>query len=105
MIADFQKAYVVTLVLTEEDVRRMAEDPSEVQGKILELLDDEKDSDHKYELLGGKVSRPKEIAAPNSKESRGVRVPCEICDKLIASHMMPKHLRTRHPDTVGAESD
>lgn len=105
MIVNHQKvtAFQLTLILTEDEMRRMMVDAEEFQAKLREILNEYTGEKYMKHLNGsnGKTN-PKGITPPNSNHGRGERVPCKICDRLITSHFMNKHLKTHAKDSVAA---
>lgn len=99
MVINHQKvtAFQLTLILTEDEMRRMMVDAEEFQAQLRAILSEHTGEKYMKHLNGsnGKTN-PKGITPPNSTHRRGERVPCEICDRMIASQQMSNHLRKKH---------
>lgn len=96
MVINHQKvtAFQITMILTEDEIRRMMVDAEELQARLREILNEHTGEKYMKHLNGSNgQTNPKGIAPANSIQMRGERVPCKICDRLIASHFMNKHLK------------
>lgn len=98
MVINSQKvtAFQITLILTEEEARRLMVDPEEFQSKLRSILDEHTAEKYMKHLGSNGKTNPKGIAPPNSNPKRGEKVQCEICDRMIASQQMSNHLSKKH---------
>lgn len=75
----------------------MMVDAEEFQENLRAILNEHTGEKYMQHLNGsnGKTN-PKGITPPDSNQGRGAKVPCKICDRLIASQQMSNHLNKKH---------